>query len=176
MTRLLAISGSLRAGSSNTMLLDAAARLTPDGVEIAVYRHLDELPAFNPDLDTESAPQAVLRFRSELQKSQGVIISTPEYAHGVPGALKNALDWLVASGEMYEKPVALFNASARGTFAQASLLETLTVMTAKIISAASVTIELTGKGLDSTGIIADPTISETIRSAVSAFAQAINAG
>lgn len=67
-----------------------------------------------------------------------MIISSPEYAHGVPGVLKNALDWLVASGELYEKPVALFSASPRATFAQVSLTETLKVMTARLVGEACI--------------------------------------
>jgi len=84
--------------------------LAPENLKITVYAGLANLPHFTPDLDND-APGAVNDFRSQLTKSAGVIISSPEYAHGVPGVLKNALDWLVASGELYEKPVALFSAS-----------------------------------------------------------------
>jgi len=78
-----------------------------------VYDGIGNLPHFNPELDKEPAhkepvPPAVSDFRSQLNSSAGVVISTPEYANGIPGALKNALDWLVASGELYEKPIALF--------------------------------------------------------------------
>jgi len=80
----------------------------------------------------------------------------------VPGALKNALDWVVGSGELVEKPVALFNASPRSTYAQASLLETLTVMSAKIVKEAFVTVELAGKKLDEAGMVADSEISKAL--------------
>lgn len=99
--RILAISGSLRAASSNTILLNAAAALAPENVEVVVYRGLGDLPHFNPHLDKGPVPPAVTDFRTQLGKSSGVIISSPEYAHGVPGVLKNGLDWLVASGELY---------------------------------------------------------------------------
>ena len=131
--KLIGISGSLRTASLSTALLRTAATLTPYGVGLAIYEGLGGLPHFNPDLDTNALPLAVADFRSQLNSSAGVIISSPEYAHGVPGVLKNALDWLVASGEFYEKPVALFSASPRARFAQASLAETLTVMTARLI-------------------------------------------
>jgi chromate reductase, NAD(P)H dehydrogenase (quinone) len=130
MVRILAISGSLRAASSNTILLNAAAALAPENVEVIVYRGLADIPPFNPDIDNDPGPPAVRDFRVQLRKSSGVVISSPEYAHGVPGVLKNALDWLVRSGELYEKPVALFNTSPRATFAQESLTATLKVMTA----------------------------------------------
>src|SRR5262244_2570290 len=161
MMRILAISGSLRAASSNTILLNAAAALAPENFEVIVYRGLADLPHFNPDFDGDAASSAVTDFRFRLCKSSGVVISSPEYAHGVPGVLKNALDWLVRSGELYEKPVALFSASPRATFAQASLTETLEVMTARLISEASITVPLLGKGFDEAQIISDPGLSRT---------------
>ena len=123
--KILAISGSLRANSKNTKLLKTA------GMDI--YSELTQLPYFNPDLDTESPPEAVARFRRLLRDADAVLISSPEYAHGVPGVLKNALDWIVSSGEFVDKPVALVNASLTATHAQASLKETLTVMLARIV-------------------------------------------
>jgi hypothetical protein len=115
--RILAVSGSLRAASSNTALLGATRALAPEGVEITLYDGLATLPHFNPDLDdldAGTAPPEVANFRALLEASDGVLISSPEYAHGVPGAMKNAIDWVVSSGEIYEKPVALFNASMPG--------------------------------------------------------------
>ena len=104
MTRILAISGSLRSASSNTAVLQAIAALAPTEVQVVLYSGLSELPSFNPDLDTATPLPAVSEFRKQLLASDGVLISSPEYAHGVPGTLKNALDWLVRSGELYEKP------------------------------------------------------------------------
>src|SRR5215469_6919608 len=172
MMQILAISGSLRAASTNTVLLNAAVALAPENLKIIVYAGLANFPHFNPDLDND-ATEAVNDFRSQLAKSAGVIISSPEYAHGVPGVLKNALDWLVASGELYEKPVALFSASPRATFAQASLTVTLSVMSARLISEASITVPLLGKGFDEPKIISDPDLSRTLRSALVAFAHVI---
>jgi len=173
--QILAISGSLRAGSSNTSLLQAAAVLAPAGVGVVLYEKLAELPHFNPDLDQEPFPAAVVDFRAALRRSAGVLISCPEYAHGVPGVLKNALDWLVASGELYEKPVALFNASPRGTYALGSLTETLTVMTARLIPEASVTLALAAKGDGRFHITSDPEQSARIQNALAVFLQAIGA-
>jgi chromate reductase len=108
--RVVAISGSLRRSSSNTALVSAAARLAPESVDVSIYAELAELPPFNPDLDSDPAPAAVARFRAQLQTCDAVLISSPEYAHGVPGVLKNALDWVVGSGELVDKPIALINA------------------------------------------------------------------
>ena len=172
--RILAISGSLRTGSSNTMLLRAAVALAPQAFEVSVYDGLATLPHFNPDQDNEAAPPPVVDFRSQLHASDGVLISSPEYAHGVPGVLKNALDWVVASGELYGKPVALLNASPRSVHAQASLKETLTVMTANLIPEASITVSLRSNKVDEASIISDPGISHALRSALEAFGRAID--
>ena len=138
--RVLAITGSLRAVSSNTALLEAVAALAPPGMEIAVFRKLGDLPLFNPDLDGEghAPPSEVAALRAHVALAGGVIISSPEYAHGVPGAMKNALDWLVSYPEFAGKPVVLWNASAAGgQWAQASLLETLKTMSARVLVEAS---------------------------------------
>ena len=172
---MLAISGSLRAGSSNTAVLEAIAALAPADVSVEIYSGLADLPHFNPDLDTEMPPPAVRDFRVRLQASDGVLISSPEYAHGVPGSLKNALDWLVRSGELYEKSVALVNLSPRSTYAQASLMETLTTMTAKIIAQACVTLALPNRDMLPAAMCADAEISRSLSAAIGAFARATTA-
>jgi chromate reductase len=174
--RILAISGSLRAASSNTALLKASSALAPQGVEVVVYGGLAGLPHFNPDLDdldAGTAPPPVMDFRSRLQASDGVLISSPEYAHGVPGAMKNAIDWVVSSGEIYEKPVALLNASMGATHAYSSLMETLMTADADIVQEASVRVGLSTNRIGEADIVADPEVSGVLRSAVTALARAI---
>ena len=174
--RLLAISGSLRVASSNTALLRAAAQLAPVGVEINLYERLAGLPHFNPDLDDldrQTAPPEVLDFRFRLDASDGVIISSPEYAHGVPGAIKNAIDWVVSSGELYEKPVALLNASMSATHAYESLLEILTTADANVVREASVRVGLPTNRIGEAGLVSDPELSWQLRDALSAFARTI---
>ena len=102
-----------------------------------------------------------------------MVFSVPEYAHGVPGVLKNGLDWVVGSGEFVNKPVTLFNASPRGTYAQASLTETLTVMSAKVVPEASATLQLMGKPVAASQVIADLGMAAVVRSALEVFAGAI---
>jgi chromate reductase len=168
--RLLAISGSLRRQSSNTALIGAALRLVPDTVELSIYSSLGSLPHFNPDDDGADVPEPVSEWRAELQASDAVLISSPEYAHGVPGALKNALDWIVGSGELIGKPVALINATARATHAWASLAETVTVMSARLVLEASTTIPLDGRRADAEAIAQDPDLSRALRSAIELLA------
>jgi NAD(P)H-dependent FMN reductase len=170
--RLLAISGSLRRASSNSALVEAVARLAPDTVHVSIYRELEELPPFNPDRDGDDAPAPVARLRAALQACDAVLISSPEYAHGVPGVLKNALDWVVGSGELVDKPIALVNASGRAKHAWASLADTLTVMSAHVIPEASITISLVGRTPDAKDIVGDSDRSSALRLAIEALAGA----
>jgi NAD(P)H-dependent FMN reductase len=174
--QVLAISGSLRASSSNTALLLAAAALAPQGVEVTIYDGLGDLPHFNPDLDGEAVSWAVSDWRRRLRTSDGVLFSVPEYAHGVPGVLKNGLDWVVGSGELVDKPVTLFNVSPRGTYAQASLTETLSVMSARVVYEASITLQLLAKPVNADQIAADTGMSAALRAALESFARAIAQG
>ncbi|HEX3070122.1 MAG TPA: NADPH-dependent FMN reductase [Thermoanaerobaculia bacterium] len=102
--KIIAICGSLRSQSSNRALLQAAVKLAPEGMEITIYEGLAGLPHFNPDDDEEDTtpPQPVAELRALLAAADGILISSPEYAHGVPGSLKNALDWLVSDGVLVD--------------------------------------------------------------------------
>jgi chromate reductase len=171
--RVLAISGSLRAASSNTMLLGVAARLAPDGMRVVRYEGVAELPYFTPDLEGPALPAAVAELRAELAATGGILICSPEYAHGVPGALKNALDWMVGGVELSWKPVAIINLSPRATHAHASLVEIMTTMSAVVVPEASVSLPVMGRNLDESGMLADPDITRPLRAALEAFALAI---
>jgi NAD(P)H-dependent FMN reductase len=175
--RILAISGSLRSGSSNTALLRAASSIAPSHMELRLCERIDRLPFFDPDLDDDGGevPSEVEQFRAELRATDGVLISSPEYAHGVPGVLKNALDWLVGStqGEIVEKPVALINASPRATHAQASLVETLRTMSAHIVADVALPTSITGRALDTVALQGMPGVVGVISSALAELESAI---
>ncbi len=153
------MSGSLRAASSNTQVLLAMARLAPAGVEVELYGGIGSLPHFSPDLDQPAPPETVLDLRRRVAGADAIVISSPEYAHGVPGSLKNALDWLVSGVEIVAMPIALLNPSPRSVHAQASLAETLKTMSAEVSSEASVTIPVSGSGIDVEGILNDPQLA-----------------
>jgi len=167
---VLTISGSLRARSSNTELLRAAALVADPSWTFDHYDGLAALPHFNPDLDFEGAtpPEAVRDLRARIAAADALLISSPEYAHGVPGALKNALDWMVSDAAMIGKPIALLNASARSTFAHPQLAETLRTMSTALTAEASVTVPLDGRKLDAAGIAADPMLARLLRAALDA--------
>ena len=171
--RILAISGSLRALSFNAAALQAAVALAPAGLEIVVYTGLSDLPHFNPDLDTDEPPEVVKTLRRDVGLSDGLLIASPEYAHGVAGVLKNALDWLVSCVEFPGKPVALLNTSQRAIHAQTHLREILATMSARLIDQASVTLPLMGRNLDAAGIVADPVLSVELQKALACFAAEI---
>jgi chromate reductase len=175
--KIVALSGSLRAGSSNAALLRAAAAFAPAGTSYVVYEGIGGLPHFNPDLDGEGVapPAAVAELRALLGAADGVFVSSPEYAHGVPGAFKNALDWIVSSGEFGDKPVVLINASpSGGQWVRAALIETLTVMDAKVLVDVSVQTPFVRKTmLDAAGQVADPQLARQLRAAFEALIAAI---
>jgi NAD(P)H-dependent FMN reductase len=139
---------------------------------LTIYTGLADLPAFNPDIADDAAPASVQSFRRELIAADGVLFSSPEYAHGVPGSLKNALDWVVGSGELVDKPVALFSAR-RAAFAHATLTETLTVMNAKVVKDACLTLGLVSNRLDEHSILTDPELSRALREAMEIFVQTL---
>ena len=171
--KILAISGSLRAVSSNTSVLRAAARLAPDGVGIVLFDGLAGLPFFNPDLDGDTVPDAVAAFRQLVGEADGILISSPEYARGIAGVLKNALDWLVGSHEFPDKPVALINTSPRATHALAALTLTLETMSAHLVRDAFVTLPLLGVANDVNTIVTDEALAGPLRRAIAGFAAAI---
>ncbi len=146
--RILGLSGSLRKGSSNLAALQELAKLAPKNVDFKISIHIDQLPHFNPDLDKDEVLPNVKIWRRELALADGFYISCPEYAHGIPGVFKNALDWVVSSGEFVGKPVAFLNASP---IIKASLSETLSVMSARIIEEAAVHIAFLRNKVDKEG-------------------------
>lgn len=134
--KIVGVCGSLRSGSLNAAVLRSAAELFVPPWSIAVEPDLGRLPFFNADVEATDLPPVVAGLRARLGESDGLLIATPEYAHGTSGVLKNALEWLVGGGELSGKPVALMSASPAatgGNRAQAWLRETLTVMGAHVL-------------------------------------------
>ncbi len=125
--RILLVSGSTRGASTNTAALRTLLAVAPEWVNATLYTGLADLPAFNPDDDREPLPPAAAGLRQQIAAADAVLFCTPEYAGGLPGSLKNLLDWTVGGGEMYGKPVAWINVAAegRGAGAQESLARVL---------------------------------------------------
>jgi NAD(P)H-dependent FMN reductase len=173
--RVLAVSGSLRKASVNSAVLRVAAALAPADMEITLYQGLAAIPAFDPDLDANGfAPPGVLEFREAVDAADGVLIASPEYAHGVSGALKNALDWLVSCTlAFYGKPVALLNTSPRSTIAYGSLKEIIRTMAGTIVEEASELIPLPNMTITYDQILAHRLLAEKIRASIVALRDSI---
>jgi chromate reductase, NAD(P)H dehydrogenase (quinone) len=168
---ILAVSGSLRAASYNTAALRAMAVAAPPDVTVHVFDGIGELPLFNPDLD--NAPLAAVKeWRAAIDAADAIVIASPEYAHGISGVLKNALDWAVSMPTFPGKPVALLNTSPRAYIAQDALREVLHTMSAQMVPEASVAVPLQGSRLNLEGILARPQLMATLRACAEALAGA----
>jgi len=174
--KIVAISGSLRAASSNTALVRAMIASAPPGVEVLLYTGLADLPHFTPELDGDASPTSVRSFRTQIALAGGVLFCTPEYAYGIPGSLKNALDWLVTSGELWRKPVAVVSASPSalgGEKAHASLCLTLSALEAEIVPAASLQIPFVSTKLNAEKEVTDPATLAALEASLKALVRAV---
>ena len=134
--KVLGVCGSLQAMSGNLALLKAAAALMPPGVEFVLFDRLRDLPQFNPDSETNGELESVRRWRLALEGSDAVLIASPEYGFSMPGPLKNAIDWVIGSGELERKVVAITAAVAwagRGRRGLQALRDTLSAVSATIV-------------------------------------------
>jgi len=153
--RVLGISGSLRGDSSNHALLRAVRQLAPDWV-LEIYDGVGALPHFSPDRDVEPAPAEVARLRALVREADALVVSSPEYAHGLPGSLKNALDWLVSGVEIAGKPTLVWSASPSGApHAHPQLVEVLRTMSADVLPEAALQVTSARRAFDADGRLVD---------------------
>ena len=167
--KILAISGSTRSSSTNLHLINAIIDLTKDFFDIEIYKGLSEIPHFNPDMDHEKSPIKVIEFRNKLREADGILICTPEYAMGVPGTLKNVIDWTVSSCEFSHKPTALITASSVGEKGHASLLETLKIIEAIITNETHLLISFAKTKINNENKIIDSTTQTQVKNLIQAF-------
>ena len=171
--KILAFCGSLRAASYNTAAIKAMQILAPSNIEITIHS-IGDLPLFNPDREGESI-SSLEKLVSALKITDGLIIASPEYAHGISGPMKNALDWLVGGIEFPYKLIMLINTSPRASHAQESLREVLRTMSAIVVEKASVSISLLSRDLDVNCIVKDAEISNTLVTGLKNFCAEIEA-
>lgn len=173
---VLAISGSLRAASINSAFCRILPRLAPASLRVTVLSGVGELPLFNPDLE-QSPPRSVQEFRSVVGRADALVIASPEYAHGVSGVMKNALDWLVSYEGTVSKPVALVNTSPRARHAYQALREILQTMSTTIIDEASISLPLLGSCTTEEAMLAAPEVRRSAEAALAAIAaHLVNSG
>lgn len=153
--QILALCGSLRARSLNMAILEAARILAPPDWIIDIFRGIGGLPPFTPDLDS-AIPEAVVAFRHQAARADVLLIACPEYAGGIPGMFKNALDWLVGCGQFNSRPVVLVNVSPQAVEAEAALRLVLRTMSAPVLEGASGRIPVRDRQATADSLVADP--------------------
>lgn len=173
MKKIIAICGSTRASSTNLHLIKAISNIVVDKLDVEVFQGLTEIPHYNPDLDNDYPPLQVTAFRAKLKASDGILICTPEYAMGVPGTLKNAIDWTVSSMEFSRKPVALITASSMGQKGHQSLLETLKVIEAAMTAETQLLISFAKTKISSDNTMTDEKTLSVVKSLIDAFYELI---
>jgi chromate reductase len=172
--KIFAICGSTRKLSSNLSLIKALAELSKDQFELNIFTDLKEIPQFDPDDDISPAPTAVDSFRKMNKDSDAVIICTPEYAMGVPGSLKNAIDWTVSSGEFMHKPTALITASSQGQKGHTTLLETLKIIECEIPESVQLLIPFIKTKINAEGKITHAQTLEELKALLKALGVLLN--
>lgn len=135
-------------------MLQAYARLLPRDWTVEDFEGFDRLPHFNPDGDGDSVHDSVARWRQAIREADAVVMSTPEYAHALPGSFKNGLDWLVSDPAFTGKRVVIIKAERGTDFAGESLREVLRTMSANILEDACVGLPLTTNTIDPEQILA----------------------
>jgi chromate reductase, NAD(P)H dehydrogenase (quinone) len=172
--RVLLVSGSTRAASTSTAALRTLADLDVAGTDTDLWADLVAVPAFVPD-DDGDPPPAVTDLRRRIAAADAVVFCTPEYAGTLPGSLKNALDWMVGSGELYRKPVAWVTVAApgRGTGAEATLRLVLGYVEAAVIEPACVRIPVGRDRVGADGRVADPDVRARLAAQIAVVAAAV---
>lgn len=174
--RLLAIPGSIRKGSYNAALLEAMAKQAPKTTDITLYSRLEEIPIFDPDASDNQLPEPVLEVMEKIRESNGVIISTPEYAHGIPGVIKNLLDWMVASDVLILKPVVVTSVSTSGlggVRSHAPLVQVLSAMNANVVVEGSLNVPYASNKFDADCQLIDDLTKRAIEVSLLALERAI---
>jgi len=170
--RLVGLCGSLRADSTNLQALRAAQHLLPAPHSLEIFTALDSLPPFNPDLSPDHHPSVGL-WAAQMKACDGLLVSSPVYARGYPGSLKNALDWLVGGDAFVDKPFTLLNASPRSLEVHDTLITVLQTMSGQYIESATTTLDLLGGSRRAEEIVTDPAHAQQITQALHHFLQAI---
>jgi chromate reductase, NAD(P)H dehydrogenase (quinone) len=170
--RVLVVSGSTRATSTNTAACRTAAAVAPGQVEVVCYPDVAVLPHFNPDLDQDPLPSAVAELRAAIAASDAVLFCTPEYAGTLPGSFKNLLDWTVGGTELTDKPVAWLRIAAdprRGAGAHAHLATVLGYVQARVVHDACLHVPIPRNAVGVDGLVDDRDVRAGIAAALAAL-------
>jgi chromate reductase len=174
-SKVLAISGSLRRGSYNSALLRAAKELAPSGMHIEIYEGLREIPPYDNDVHQGGDPSLIRALKASISAADGLLIATPEYNYGIPGVLKNAIDWVSRpENPMDGKPTAIMGASP-GNFgtvrAQMSLRQTFLFTNNAVMSRPELLVFGASKRFSESGELTDEDTKKFLREFLQAFDQ-----
>lgn len=176
--RIVAIAGSLRRGSWNLRLLDAASAIAPAGITVEVYRGLGTIPMFDEDLETDGGPAGVHQLRAQVAAADGLLLATPEYNQSLPAVLKNAIDWLSRAGAdgsaLAGKPVAVMGATTGGwgtRLAQHALRQTLCATGARVMPAPMLYVRDVATSFSDGGALVDPALHDALGGMLAGFAR-----
>lgn len=169
MKSILAISGSTRKQSVNLFILQAIAALYKEQMQVEIYADIDQLPHFNPDLDKDPVPPAVDALRRKMEAADGIIICTPEYVFSLPGSLKNAIEWMVSTTILTNKPAALITASSSGQKAQESLNLVMRTVGVKLAANGSLLIQAPKTKVNEHGDIIDDATLAAVKKLIDDF-------
>lgn len=172
--KVIAICGSTRQASINRSLLKAIVDLSAEDLDITIFDRIANLPQFNPDNDGENVANEVVHFRQLVSGAEGIIICTPEYAHGVPGRLKNAIDWTISSSGFPHKPTLLITASTDGSYGHKALLETLKAIEAKNIDNLQLVISFAKTKINTENQITDSKTLGDVQALLARFIQTLS--
>ncbi len=172
--KVVAISGSTRQNSINHSLLKAIADLSGTSFDITIFDGIGNLPQFNADQDGGNVTKEIADFRQQINKADGVIICTPEYAHGVPGTLKNAIDWTISSSSFPHKPTMLITASTGGHYGHKALMETLRAIEAKNVDNLQMVIPFAKTKISMDNKITDDKTLVDIKKLIADFIETMN--
>lgn len=151
------------------------AALYADEFDTTIFNQLDELPHFNPDLDHEAPPSRITAFRELVAAADAVVICTPEYVFSLPGALKNAIEWMVSTVIFTDKPFAYVIASASGEKAFESLDLIMTTLQVKMTAGSKLLIKAPKSKVNSDGTIIDAATIEQLRALMSSLKMSMGA-
>jgi NAD(P)H-dependent FMN reductase len=167
--KVLAICGSTRAESVNLHILKRIAEMYEKEINFSIFTQIDQIPHFNPDLDTDTPPEAVSNFRKQIEEADGILICTPEYVFSLPGSFKNAIEWLVSTILLTDKPAALITASSSGQKAHEALNLVMKTVGVKLADAASLLISAPKTKISIDGQITDEATLKSIQQLMEAF-------
>ena len=169
--KIIGIAGSLRKNSASALVLAKISTLFSEDIDFTIFQGIGSIPHFN---DADVPDQHVTEFRSLIKAADGVIICQPEYAFGVSGSLKNALDWTVGSGEFNGKPVALITAATGGENAHEAMLKTLRVIDCQLSEETNYLLDAVKAKIDTAGNFRSDTIKEDVTAVLRALETRIN--